>query len=130
VLGARVDRDWSTHIIVSATCLVVVVLVLTRIRITGIHVFVNVATGWGLWAIVVVRRVVGGVVWWIRGIGKVAIYRGRWRGRKVVGRWEVSGVVVGTSSRLTRAVSTRTVAFTAVAPGTVAVLTVGRLVFI
>lgn len=130
MLGARSDRDWSTHILVSATCLVVVVLVLTRVRITGIHVFVGVGAGWRWWAIVVVRRVVGRVVWWIWGIRKVAINRSGWRGREVIGRWEVLGVIVGASSRLARAVSTRTVAFTAVAPRTVAVLTIGRLVVI
>lgn len=129
MLGARVDRDWSTHILVSATCLVVVVLVLTRVRITGIHVFVNVAARGRWWAVVVVRRVVGGVVRWVRSIRKVAINRGRWRWREVVGRWEVLGIIVGPGSRLARAVSTRTVAFTAVAPA-VAAFTIGRLVFI
>lgn len=85
MLGARIDRDWSTHILVSATCLVVVILILTRVRITGVHVLVNVAAGGRWWAVVVVWRVVGGVVGWVRGIRKIAINRRRWRRRKVVG---------------------------------------------
>lgn len=106
MLGAGVDRDGSTHILVSATGLVVVGLVLTRVGIAGVHVFVGVAARgrWG--AVVVLGRVVGGVVWWVWGVGKVPVNGGCWRGREVVGRGKVLGVVVRASSRFPWTVST------------------------
>lgn len=69
MLSAGVLRGCGTHILVSATCLVVMVLVLTCIRISWVHVLVNVAT-WSMrrWAVVVRCWVIGWVVRWVRGI--------------------------------------------------------------
>lgn len=55
MLGARVLRDWSTHILVSATCFIVVVLLRPYIRVTWVHIFVNVTSSRRGRAVVVVR---------------------------------------------------------------------------
>jgi hypothetical protein len=131
VLGARVLRDWSTHIVVSATRLVVMVLILSSVGVARVHVFVrwvDIASGWGWWTIVVVWCVVGRVVGWVWCVRKIAVYmahRCGWWGREIVGLWEVAGVI-GVCSRLARAVLARTVATV----GTVAALTIGRLIII
>lgn len=119
MLGARVLRDWSTHILVSATCLMIVMVLLrTHVRVSWVHVLVNVASRRRR-AIVVVRWVVGRVVGWIRCIRKIAIYSSCWWRREVVGLWKVAGVI-GVHGRLTWAV----------AAWAVTALTIGRFIFI
>lgn len=71
------------------------------------------------------RRVVGWIVRWIRGIRKVAIYSSCWWWREIIGLWEVAGVI-GVCGRLTWAVPARTVA----SAWAIAALTVGRFIFI
>jgi hypothetical protein len=128
VLGARGLRDWSTHILVSATRLVVVVLFLTCVRISWIHVFVYIASCRWWRTVVIVWWVVCWIVGWIWGVRKVAVHvsRGRcWRRREVVGFWEVAGFMRA-CGRLTWAVLARAVA----SARAVAALAIGRLIFI
>ena len=128
MLGARILRDWSTHILVSSTRLVVVVLILTCIRVSWAHIFVDIATCRWLWTVVIGRWVVGRIIRWVRGIRKVAVYvayRSCWWWREVVGLWKITGVI-GVCGRLTRAELARTVA----SARAVAALTIGRLIFV
>src|SRR5690242_4723468 len=108
VLGARVIGDWSTHILVSATCFVVVVLLRTNVRVAWVHILVNVTSSRRGRAVVVVRWIVGRIVGRIWCIRKVAIYSSCWWWREVVRLWEIAGVI-GMRGRLTWAVATRTV---------------------
>lgn len=123
---SETHRGIDLDILVSATCLIVVVLILTDVGISWIHVFVNIATcGW--WrTVVIVCWVVCRVVGRVRRIRKIAVHvthRLCWRRREVVSFWEVTGII-GMSGRLTWAVLSRAVT----SAWAVAALTIGRLV--
>jgi hypothetical protein len=122
VLSAGVLRGCGTHILVSATCLVVMVLILTCIRVSWVHVLVNVAACRRWWAVVVRCWVIGWVVRWVRGI----VIKGRcWGRRKVVGIRKVTGVI-RTCGGLTWTVPVGTV----LAAWAVAALAIGRLILV
>lgn len=107
--GAGALRDCSTHILVSATCLVVLILILTCIRVSWVHIFVNIASCRRGRAVVVLCWIVGGVVRRVRGVVSTVVYRRCWGRGEIIGLGKVTGII-RVCGRLTWAVTVRTVA--------------------